>query len=137
MLKWRRTRDSKWNFTTHKTVVRTIFHTYFVCNNGHSGAKPEISVDSLYFLVEKKRNTFFYKYSFFFAQTLLILVCTSFLKNDEKTIRTDICRMPILNFFKKCRNLPPARLRVFCVRKKTHAIIIYMKIKHGKQKTEK
>ena len=69
-------------------------------------------------LMKKKYDTFFINSPFLFAQTLLILVCTPFLKNDERTIRTDICRMPILNFLKKCRNLPPARLRVFCVRKK-------------------
>merc|ERR1719517_357498 len=70
-------------------------------------------------LMGKKHITYFFLQIFlFFAQTLLILVCTPFLKNDERTIRTDIRRMPILNFLKKCRNLPTARLRVFCVRKK-------------------
>jgi len=108
-----------------------------LCNNGHSGAQAQIFVNSLYFPDEKKYDTFFINSPFLFAQTLLILVCTPFLKNDERTIRTDICRMPILNFLKKCRNLPTARLRVFCVRKKTHAIIIYMKIKTWKTKNRK
>merc|ERR1711978_670604 len=93
------------------------------------------STVSIYFM--KKSMTFLTQIFLFFAQTLLILVCTPFLKNDERTIRTDICRMPILNFLKKCRNLPPARLRVSCVRKKTHAIIIYMENQNMENKKPK